>query len=349
MKKNDKKGEIMLPVSVVVPMRNSTTTVLITLRSILEQKYPVEKIIIVDNASLDDSVEKVQNFASKSRIPIQIVKNKENKGVGASYNLGVKKATSPIVVLMHSDSSIPTNKELEKLVKPLCNDENTVASYSYNILPQKVWETFNFWQKLQQARVVGKENPGMNGKFDSVKLKTFLKIGGFDEILFSGKYGFGGEDADLYFKLEKEGKVVLSDARVIHLHYLGGNYTLFDWIKNRKLRARTYGRLIRTRRGNLPLSTKGEGLFIPFGVLVFLVKPMLAITPFLPNLGGIGLLLLTLYAFLNSKKMYTSSSTLKNPRIILLPFIEIFMVYYETFWMIEAFIFVKKGYNRVII
>lgn len=337
MRLSNKKYSSLIPVSIIVPMRNSETTVLHTLKSISDQRFPIKEIIVVDNVSSDNSIEIVEEYKKKSRIPINIIKRKENKGVGASYNLGVRNATSPYVIFMHSDSSLPTDKELKKLTEPLRRDANVVGSYSFNILPQEVWGTYNFWEKRQQVRVVGKENPGFNGKFDCVRRKTFLKIGGFDDENFGEDIGIGGEDADLYLRLESQGKIALSKAKVIHLHYLGGDYALFDWIKNRKLRARTYGRLIRSRRGNLPLSTRGRGLSIPLGVLVFLVKPILTVIPFLPYLHVYGLLLLVAYAFLNSKKMYTTLDTVTNPRIILLPFIDIFLVYYETFWMLEAF------------
>ena len=56
-------------------------------------------------------------------------------------------------------------------------------------------------------------------------------MGGFNEISFGGDVSVGGEDADLYLRLENKGKLILSKAKVIHLHYLGNNYSLSDWIK----------------------------------------------------------------------------------------------------------------------
>jgi len=341
MKTNNNHILSAVPVSIIVPMRNSSTTVLYTLKSIIKQKYKVEKIIIVDNASTDNSIEKVKRFVGKSKIPIKIIRNKENGGVGTSYNTGVKSAKSSLVIFMHSDSSLPTNREIEKLTKPFYHDKKIVATYSYCILPQEVWNTYNFWLKRHLVAGISRGSPGMYGKFDCVKKDIFLKIGGFDEVTYSGKYGFGGEDADLHLKLEKEGKVVLSNAKVIHLHYLGGDYTLLDWLKTRKLLARTYGRLIRFKGGSLPLNIGWKGA-PRLGAVIFAIKPTLAILPFVPGIYMFGIILLITYSLIVSIKMYTTSSTLFNPRIIFLPFIEIFLVYYETFWMIEAFFYEKK-------
>ncbi len=336
------KKTVLFPVSVIIPMRNSGTTILHTLESIIKQEYPIKEIIVVDNVSSDNSVKLVLQFVKKSKIPIRIIERKENKGVGASYNLGVKNATSSYVIFMHSDSSLSSDHEAEKLTEPFRKDSQVVASYPKVILPENVWNTYNFWQKCLFARAVGKESPGFNGKFDCVRKEIFLQVGGFNEITFGGDVNIGGEDADLYLRLESQGKIVLSKAKVIHLHYLGSKYSLFDWIRNRKLLARTYGRLIRFQGKSLPLKTHGKGLSIPLGILSFMIKPALAALPFIPHLHLFGIQLLIVYAFFNSKKMYITLSTLINPRIIFLPFIDIFLVYFETFWMIQAFLYSKK-------
>jgi glycosyltransferase involved in cell wall biosynthesis len=336
-----KKNKTLLPVSVIVPMRNSATTLLKTLKSIERQEYPIKEIIIIDNVSNDNSVKIAQEFEKKSKIPIHILKNKVNIGVGASYNRGVKKSTSKLIVFLHSDSSPATKYEMQKLVTPVISSSNVVASYPTAIVPKDVWETYNFWQKYRFTRMLGNE-VGFNGKFDCIRREAFLKVGGFDEQRFARDEAIGGEDADLFLRLKKIGELVHSSAEVIHYHYLGSHYTLKDHFKTRKMLARTYGRLVRVQGKYLPISSKGKGLKIPLGLLLFLVKPTLSIIPLLPDLHFFGICLLVIYAFFNSKTLYTTVSTIRNPRILLLPFIDIFLVYYETFWMIQAFIFTKK-------
>lgn len=343
MKKNISLIKIeLVPVSVIIPMKNSATTVIKTLESIVEQRYPVKEIIVIDNVSKDNSCELVKKFKKNTNAPVTLIERKINKGVGASYNLGVSKASSKYVIFIHSDSSLPTKKEMEKLVEPLLKNPNIVATFPSGILPGYIWKTYNFWEKCLFARVVEKDDPGFNGKFDCVRKEVFTKVGGFNDDIYGEDIGVGGEDADLYLKLAKEGTVVLSKAKVVHLHYLGKNYKLSDWIKNRKLLTRTYGRLLRYEAKNLPLSTHGYAVKFQLGSLIFLVKPALAVVPFLPSMQLLGCALLFLYAFMNSRTMYTTISTLSNPRIVLLPFIDIFLVYYETFWMLEAFFFRRE-------
>ena len=266
------KKKELIPVSVIIPIKNSATTVIKTLGSLIKQSYPIREIIVVDNVSNDNSCDIVKSFKKHTNVPVFLIERKINKGVGASYNLGVSKSISKFVVFIHSDSSLPTNNELEKLVEPLLKNPNIVATFPTGILPKYVWNDYNFWEKCLFARVVEKDDPGFNGKFDCVRKEIFNKVGGFNDDIYGEDIGIGGEDADLYLKLAKYGTVALSRAKVIHLHYLGKNYKLSDWVKNRKLLARTYGRLLRYQARHLPLSPSGYGLKIQLGSFIFFVK-----------------------------------------------------------------------------
>jgi len=314
------------PVSVVVTMRNSASTIVNSLRSIASQNYPVAEIIVVDNVSTDDSVALVEQFGQQQPVPVRIIRMPENFGLCASFNAGVKEAISSSVILMHSDSSLPTRDEIRKLTGPSRQDPAVVATCPKLILPESIWNGFPFWQKALFARVVGKEIAVFTGKFDCVKRDVFLRIGGFDENLFNDPSGFGGEDGDLYLRLCLEGRVTPSEARVVHLHYLGANYTLADFLKNRKVLARTYGRFLTLHPSRIPSNW------------VLFVKPVLAIIPLLPHFHLAGIVLLFLFSFLNSRKLYISSSSVRDPRTLSLPFVDIFLVFYETFWMIEGWI-----------
>ncbi len=319
-----------VPVSVIITMRNASTTLLYTLKSIAKQIYPIKEIIIVDNLSTDNSRELVLQFAQKSKIPIELLRQKEDRGVSASFNRGGNVAKSPFIVFMTSDASLPTNKELEKLTDSFREDPLVVAAYSQNTLPSFVWNKYNFWQKFYSSPQVDSTRSGFVLKFDCVRKDIFVKIGGFDEKTF-GDDAIGGEDADISVRLRKEGKVIHSNAVSYHLHYMGKDYGLSDILKSKKIYGRTYGRVLRN-----------DLLKSPLEVIVFLVKPVLAILPFIPKFHIIGLVLLIIYSLLITKRMFLTLNTLTNPKIILIPFLNIFLLYYEIFWMIRA-VFYKKN------
>lgn len=326
-----KKNSSLTPVSVIVPMRNSATTLPETLRTIIMQKYPIEEIIVVDNVSKDNSREIVLEFKKKYKIPISLIQRKKDLGVASSYNLGAKKAKSELIIFLTSDASLPTDQELKNLTEPLRNDKNIVASYPSTLLPSSVWETYNFWQKFHSCRDVDIDNSTLALKFDCLRKDVFLQIGGFDELNFGGDSAIGGEDADLMIRLQKKGKVIKAKATAYHLHYSGGDYNLSNLMKSRKMTARSYGRFVR------------KSTFVdPKTSMIFLIKPILSFLPFMPGFHLIGMILLFFYAFLYTRKMFTTSSTLFNLRIIFVPFLNIFLLYYETFWLLEAF-FTYRG------
>ena len=315
-------------ISVVIPVRNAATTVLYTLTSLQKQNYPIDEIVIVDNASSDNSVALVKGFIKKSRIPIKLITRKKNKGAGASYNEGVKNTQSRIVVFIHSDCILPTSNEVKKLVEPFNEDKNIVATYSTVLFTQAVWEKYDFWEKYFFARVAGQNIAGFTTKFDSVRREVFIRIGGVDTVNFS----VGNEDGNLHDKLREVGKVVKSEAVVSHLHFIGEGYTFRKMLAKTRGYARAYGSILRVK-----------GLSIHSG-LVFLIKPGFAVLPFIPYFHAIGIIMLLLFSFFYTKKMFFTKSTFSDSKIFLVPFVNIFILYYETFWIVEAFLF---GKNKV--
>ncbi|MBI3576828.1 glycosyltransferase family 2 protein [Candidatus Gottesmanbacteria bacterium] len=336
--------KILAPVSVIITMRNSETTIGQALHSLQIQEYPIRQIIVIDNASTDTSTNIVNQFQKKSNIPVKLVRRRINKGVSGSYDFGARIARSQFIVFFHSDSSLESKKELSLLMQPFLSDDEVIASYPHTELPNKIWLQFPFWEQYVFARSKGDE-VGFNGKFDCIKKEFFIKAGGFDKKYFVWDKFMGGEDADLFFRLQKVGKLVLSEAKVIHLHYLGSHYEFNDLLARKKMLARTYGRLLRLRWRSLPIRTQGKGLTIPLGSLLFCIKPLLSVIPLLPGVHLIGFLLLIVFSFFYSWRMYVTPSSYKNFRIFLLPIVDIFFVYYETFWMIEALLFRKSEYN----
>jgi GT2 family glycosyltransferase len=83
--------------------------------SILTSSYEPIEIIVVDNNSTDGSYAEIctkyKNFKN-----ILLLKNKINAGLGAAYNLGVKKAHGQYVMLLNNDVII-THETIANLVK----------------------------------------------------------------------------------------------------------------------------------------------------------------------------------------------------------------------------------------
>lgn len=323
------KNKKYTPVSIIMPMRDNETTIVQSLKSIEKQKYPIDKVIIIDDGSKDNSNKMVRIFMKKTPLKIILITRKKNGGLGSSFNLGVRKATSPLVILFHSDCALNSEIEIKKITDPFREDPTVLATYPTIELPLSIWITYDFWEKCLFSRIAGKGYAGPTSKFDCIKKDVYLKVGGFDTVQFS----VGGEDMDFAEKISRTGKFVLSKARASHLHYLGNNFTFQEFLRKQKQYTMAYGRLLRRR----PQLFFGKSI-------IFMVKPFLAILAFLPIINHIGIPLIILYSFLITKRMFLTKENYSDWRIICLPFVNIFLIYYETFWMIASFLY---GENKV--
>jgi glycosyltransferase involved in cell wall biosynthesis len=320
-------GESKIPVSVIVGMRNSSSTIVTCLEGLSSQTYPIAEIIVIDNVSTDNSVALVEAFAKQCKVPLRLIRQTVNGGLATSYNTGAALATAALLIFVHSDGAFPSNQEIEKLTAPLRDDPAVIAACPMLLMPREVWERFPFWQKYLFARAMGRSNHSMCGKFDCVRKEVFLKAGGFNVKRFTAACGYGGEDADAHHRIAKLGRVAESDARVIHLHDLSSNYGLRALFATRKMLARTYAKVLQF-----------QGFQPTPGKLSFFIRPVLSVLPFIPHLFGAGVILLAAFSLANSWRMYTSRSTLLNVRILILPLVDMALVYYETFWFLEGLI-----------
>lgn len=317
-------------VSIVVPMYNAVATINKCLESLVGQNYPMREIIVIDNRSSDNSVSLVEKFKPKQKkLLIRILVQKENKGLLPSYIRGAKEAKSRLVVMMHSDSALPTRDELRQLVVPFeKEDVGVVATCPKICHPERVWRTYNFWQKLMFAPVVGTQPHSLSGKFDCYKKKVFLAISEIWQERYGNTEEAGGEDWDLHSLFREQGTVVYTDAQVDHLHYFSGPFTLKDLIAKRQHVAKSYGKLLRLYAWRLGIK----------GLMAFLFRPIMAIGLLLPGIQLATIPLILGYAFFYSRRMFQERTTFLDPRIILVPFVNIFLIYYETWWMMKSYL-----------
>lgn len=101
-------------VSVIVPSRNRSDLLASCLRATLAQTHPSFEVVIVDDASTDDSVETVRREAPAARL----VKLDSNQGFAAAANAGARAATGRFLAFLNSDAE-PEATWLEELAAAL--------------------------------------------------------------------------------------------------------------------------------------------------------------------------------------------------------------------------------------
>ena len=86
--------------SVVIPLYNKEAYVLKTLYSVLEQRFKAFELIVVNDASTDNSLEIVKSINDKR---IRIIEHEKNRGLSASRNTGIKAAKNEYIAFLDAD------------------------------------------------------------------------------------------------------------------------------------------------------------------------------------------------------------------------------------------------------
>ena len=87
-------------VSVVIPTYNRAPLIGRSIKSVLNQTYQDFEIIIVDDASTDNTKEVVSNFNDER---IRYIQHEENKGEAAARNTGIKATRCDYIAPQDSD------------------------------------------------------------------------------------------------------------------------------------------------------------------------------------------------------------------------------------------------------
>jgi len=89
-------------VSVIIPAYNSACTITDCINSVIEQTYENIEIIVVDDGSTDNTVEKIQVLASICTKKIKIIRQ-SNNGPSSARNRGIKMAAGDYIAFLDSD------------------------------------------------------------------------------------------------------------------------------------------------------------------------------------------------------------------------------------------------------
>jgi len=87
-------------VSVVMPAYNSARYIAQAIDSALQQDYPAQEIIIVDDGSTDDTVNIVARYGGKVHLLTQ-----KNQGSAAARNLGIRHARGKYIAFLDADDA----------------------------------------------------------------------------------------------------------------------------------------------------------------------------------------------------------------------------------------------------
>ena len=311
-------------VTIVLPIFNAQTTIAQTITSLLQEKKYFKQLLLIDNNSTDNSRLTALKTLRNSKIDYKYLINKINKGLAYSYNRGIKLCKTKIVVTLQADVII-TKGSLLKLISPLFQKNNIVATTHTEKTSKDVWQSYNYWQKVFFSRQAETEQKGINGRFDAFKTSALKKIGLFDHKT----YRTAGEDGDIVYKLNKIGKVKYTNAKIIHIHSRSPSFSPKDIYYKHAQYSQTYG--VWLRKGII--NTPKKIIFTHF-------REILLISLLIPYLKYISFCLIILYCFLYTKTIFKQYP--KDLRTYLLPLINISLLFVSFYFTLDGFIRQKQ-------
>jgi len=215
--------------SVIIPVKNSETTIEKCIKSILKSNFRNFELIVVYSDSTDNTINILKKF------PVKIINTKLD-GAGIARNLGAKYSKGNILVFVDSDIVVRKNtlKKLYETIKMNSNVDAVVATPDKN----KRYKSFiseyeNLYLNYSFTRH-NKETSNLHSSTFAIRRDVFFKADGFNEKI----KGTEQEDREFGERLIRMNFKVwfLKNLKVIHLK----EYNINSFVRTRINRSRGY-------------------------------------------------------------------------------------------------------------
>ena len=252
-----------LELSIVILNYNVKELLINCLDSIFASKGKLDRwqVIVVDNASSDGSVEALKDRYKVSETSseilryaqndnaVEVIENQSNLGFAAGNNIGVKKATAPVILFLNPDTVIKGHA-IQKSLETLLSDPDIGAITCKVELPDgrldyschrgfpTPWNSFAYFTGLAKIFPASPLFAGYGASYlDTDKPHevdcisgTFLmirKIAGSQIGFWDKDYFFNGEDIEFCFNLREKGWKIYYYPEVKIIHFKGSSSGLW--------------------------------------------------------------------------------------------------------------------------
>lgn len=171
-----------MKISIIIPAYNEEKVIGACLESLEQQTYNNLEIIVVDDGSVDRTLQILRNIESNN--PTVRVLKQDHKGAGAARNLGAKEAKGETLVFVDADM-VFDSKFIEMLTKPIREKKllGTFSKEEYVLNKDNVWsKCWNINKGLPVNRMHQEDYPNLQPVFRAVLKKEFDQVNGFDTI-----------------------------------------------------------------------------------------------------------------------------------------------------------------------
>lgn len=188
-------------VSVVVPTHNRAAFIGVAIRSVLAQTDKNLEIIVVDDASTDETPVILRQLANiDSRI--KILRNTKSLGGGGARNVGIHASSGEWIAFLDDDDEWDKTKIKYQLEKMRAHPSAVACTCSYKLqLGLRSAKVVRIKNEISLDQLLRRNYLG-GASMCLCSRNVLLRIGGFDT-------GFrSGQDWDLWVRLLEEGEIV---------------------------------------------------------------------------------------------------------------------------------------------
>lgn len=143
----------MVKISVILPVYNVAEYLPQCLESVINQDFKDIEIICVDDASTDNSLEILKNYA-KLDSRIKIIQNEKNSKVGISRNIGLENAGGEYIHFLDPDDWLQENSYKTLIDKVKLHSDPEILYFQYQTFDNK-YKTFEP-QEYKNTKIVNK-------------------------------------------------------------------------------------------------------------------------------------------------------------------------------------------------
>ena len=255
----------MLDLSLIIATYNRAEQLMVTLESVATQRHPAQRweCIVVDNNSKDDTRERVEAFAAAHPdLQLRYV-FESNQGLSYARNRGIEEAKSEIIAFVDDDERI-VEEFVSAYVELFASHPNAMSAggkivaeyptgrprWMSKYAEQPIANPMDFGKSIKpfpKGRIPGGGNMAM-------RRSVFDKIGRFDTSLGrTGKQLIGGEESDLFERIEAAGMACYYVPRAVMYHIIPESKLQPDYFErlsyntgiSQRLRAEMRGRKVR--------------------------------------------------------------------------------------------------------
>lgn len=232
----------MITLSIIIVSFNTKDVLrrlLLSLASGLQKQW---EVIVVDNHSSDGSQDMVESDFKW----VKLIRNRENRGFSAGNNIGLKRAQGSYMVLLNSDTEVPTTKSLQSLLQIFEHNERVGMISPRVVFPSgkidmachrgfpSPWNAlmyFGGFEKLfGMVPLLNRVCGGYHQTWKSLRTKhdidactgaaMLVRSTAIDEVgLFDERFFMYGEDLDWCFRFKKAGWEIMYDPSCTVIHH----------------------------------------------------------------------------------------------------------------------------------